>query len=97
MKLTKSLLREIIREEIIKELQAVSGGKVHRFITGKNITLRGRKYPEVEFELVSIDNKTQIVTLRVLSPKDMFGDVIRIDFRTLRRGPFLKTDTSKKI
>jgi hypothetical protein len=95
MKLTKSVLKEIIKEEIIKELQAVSGGKVHPFVTGKNITLKGKKYPEVDFELVSIDNKTKIVTFRVLAPKNLFGELVRMDFRSLRRGPFFKTDTSK--
>jgi hypothetical protein len=76
------------------EANAVSGGKVHKFITGKNLTLKGKKYGDVHFELVSIDNKTQIVKLRVLAPKDLFGHEINIDFRTLRRGPFLKTDTN---
>ena len=75
------------------EANAVSGGKVHKFITGKNLTLTGKKYGDVHFELVSIDNKTQIVKLRVIGPKELFGQEISMDFRTLRRGPFLKTDT----
>jgi hypothetical protein len=75
------------------EANAVSGGKVHKFITGKNLTLKGKKYGDVHFELVSIDNKTQIVKLRVIGPKELFGQEISMDFRTLRRGPFLKTDT----
>ena len=37
------------------EANAVSGGKVHKFITGKNLTLTGKKYGDVHFELVSID------------------------------------------
>ena len=78
----------------LEEAQAVSGGKVHKFITGKNITLKGKKYSDVDFELVSIDNKTQIVKLKVLAPKELFGQEINMDFRTLRRGPFLKTNTS---
>jgi hypothetical protein len=82
-------------DEVVSEAQAVSGGKVHKFITGKNITLKGKKHSDVHFELVSIDNKTQIVKLKVLAPKELFGQEINIDFRTLRRGPFIKTDTSK--
>jgi hypothetical protein len=82
-------------DEVVSEAQAVSGGKVHKFITGKNITLKGKKHSDVHFELVSIDNKTQIVKLKVLAPKELFGHEINIDFRTLRRGPFIKTDTSK--
>jgi hypothetical protein len=87
---------QLVFENKIKhqfEVNAVSGGKVHKFITGKNLTLKGKKYGDVHFELVSIDNKTQIVKLRVLAPKDLFGHEINIDFRTLRRGPFLKTNT----
>ena len=81
-------------QESVTEAQAVSGGKVHKFITGKNITLKGKKYSDVDFELVSIDNKTQIVKLKVLAPKELFGQEINMDFRTIRRGPFLKTNTS---
>jgi hypothetical protein len=82
-------------QESVNEAQAVSGGKVHKFITGKNITLKGKKHSDVDFELISIDNKTQLVKLKVIGPKELFGHEITIDFRTLRRGPFIKTDTSK--
>ena len=77
----------------ISEANAVSGGKVHKYITGKNLTLKGKKYSDIEFEVLGIDNKTQIVKLKVLYPKNLFGHEINIDFRTLRRGPFLKTNT----
>ena len=80
--------------EDITEANAVSGGKVNKFITGKNLTLKGKKYSDIHFELVSIDNNKQIVKLRVLAPKEIFGQEINIDFRTLRRGPFLKTNTN---
>ena len=35
--------------------------------------------------------------LKVLAPKKLFGMEIPVKFQTLRRGPFLKTDTSKKL
>jgi putative nucleotidyltransferase with HDIG domain len=35
--------------------------------------------------------------LRILAPKKLFGMEIPVKFATLRRGPFLKTDTKKKI
>lgn len=82
-------------DEEIEEAQAVSGGKVNKFITGKNVTLKGKKHSEVDFELVGVDNQKQTVKLKVLAPTELFGQEINIDFRTLRRGPFLKTDTSK--
>jgi len=86
---------ELRIKESTNEAQAVSGGKVNKFITGKNVTLKGKKHSEVDFELVGIDNQKQTVKLKVLAPTELFGQEINIDFRTLRRGPFLKTDTSK--
>jgi len=77
--------------------QAVSGRKVHRYITGFNLKHKGRKYKEIDFELVKIDNKTDMVTLKILAPKKFFGQKVPVKFRTLRRGPFMKTDTSKKM
>jgi nicotinic acid mononucleotide adenylyltransferase len=76
------------------EANAVSGGKVHKFITGKNLTLKGKKYGDVHFELVSIDNKLQLVKLKVLAPKPIFGQELNVPFKTIRRGPFIKTDTN---
>lgn len=76
------------------EVLAVSGGKVHKFITGKGVTIKGKKYPEVHYELMGIDNGSKLVRLKVLAPKELFGQVIVYDFRNIRRGPFLKTDTN---
>jgi transposase-like protein len=79
------------------EANAVSGGKVHKFITGKNLTYQGKKYSEIDFELVRIDNTSQLVHLKVLAPKQIFGSELKVPFKTIRRGPFLKTDTSKQF
>ena len=38
-----------------------------------------------------------MVTLRILNPKNLFGKDLPVAFKTIRRGPFMKTDTSKKI
>jgi hypothetical protein len=77
----------------IGEAQAVSGSKIHKFITGKNLTLKGKKYSDIEFEVVSTDNKSELVKLRVLSPKNLFGQELNVPFKTIRRGPFIKTQT----
>jgi hypothetical protein len=79
----------------VEERFAVRGNKVEKFITGKNLTHKGKKYKEIEFELVKVDNPKKMVTLRILSPKNLFGQEVPVRFQTLRRGPFLKTDTSK--
>jgi len=75
------------------EAYAVSGNKVHKFITGKGVTIKGKKYPEVHYELLGINNADKSVKLKVLAPKELFGQVVMYDFRSIRRGPFLKTDT----
>ncbi len=79
---------------IQSEAQAVSGGKVHKYITGKNLTLKGKKYPDIEFEVLGIDNKLQLVKLKVLAPKSVFGQEMNVQFSTIRRGPFIKTNTN---
>jgi hypothetical protein len=46
-------------------------------------------------ELVKIDNSTQMVTFNIIGPKEIFGNEVKLPFKTLRRGPFMATDTSK--
>jgi activator of 2-hydroxyglutaryl-CoA dehydratase len=81
----------------ITELQAVSGGKVHKYITGHDITVFGKKQVSVDFELLGIDNGSKTVKLKVLAPKEILGKELTVPFRLLRRGPFTKTDTSNPI
>jgi len=81
----------------VNEAFAVRGSKVEKFITGKNLTHKGKKYKEIEFETLGIDNNTKMVKLRILAPKKLFGQEVPVKFQTLRRGPFLKTDTGKKL
>lgn len=80
----------------VNEAQAISGGKIHKFITGKGLTYKGKKFDEIEFELVTIDNTTNTVKLKILSPKELFGKVFTIPFKTIRRGSFVKTETHSK-
>ena len=81
----------------VNEANAVSGGKVSKFITGHNLTLKGKKYKEIEFETLGVDNSSKMVKLRILAPKNLFGMETPVKFSTLRRGPFTKTETGKKI
>jgi hypothetical protein len=101
----KVIAKTIMRKDDFKtpspeykfEANAIAGGKVNKFITGKNLTLKGKKYPDIEFEVLGIDNTTQTVNLKVLAPKGLFGQEMNVPFKTIRRGPFIKTDTSSKI
>jgi hypothetical protein len=77
----------------IEEANAVTGGKIHKFITGKNLTLKGKKYADIEFEVVSTDNKSELVRLRILFPLNLAGQEMNVPFKTIRRGPFIKTQT----
>lgn len=80
----------------VSEAQAVAGGKVHKFVTGNNITLNGKKYPKVEFEVINVDNAKKEVLLKALSPKQPNKkDMVRIPFRMLRRGPFTKSEVNE--
>jgi len=55
--------------------QAVVRGKLHKNITGFNLTYKGKKYKEIDFEARKIDNKTELVTLRILNPKNYLGKI----------------------
>jgi hypothetical protein len=98
----KVIAKTIMRKDDFKtpspeykfEANAIAGGKVHKFITGKNLTLKGKKYSDIEFEVLGIDNRTQTVKLKVLAPKGLFGQEMNVPFKTIRRGPFIKTNTN---
>lgn len=89
------LTREGVEPKNVNEANAVKGNKVEKFITGMNLTYDGKKYPEIDFEVLGIDNSSKNVKLRILAPKNLFGKELNVSFRTIRRGPFLKTDTNK--
>jgi len=93
--INKLVLQKRSLKESLEEAQAVSGGKVHKFITGKNLGYKGKKYSQIEFETLGIDNKNGTIRLKILAPKEIFGNEMSLDFRNVRRGPFFKTDTSK--
>lgn len=83
--------------KVIKEAQAVSGGKVHKLITGKNLKFKGKLYNQIDFETLGVDNKNGTIRLKIIAPKEIFGNEMSLDFRTVRRGPFFKTDTSNQL
>ena len=90
-------IQKMEKDEFLNEAYAVKGSKVEKFITGHNLKMKGKRYKEIEFETLKVDNRTKMITLRILAPKKLFGMEIPVKFATLRRGPFLKTDTKKKI
>jgi len=75
--------------------QAVAGGKVQKLVTAFGYSFKGKNYKEIDMELVGIDNSNQIVTFKIIHPKEIFGNEMKIPFKTLRRGRYMATDTSK--
>ena len=75
--------------------QAVSQGKVQKLVTAHGLKYDGKVYKEIDMELKGIDNNTQMVTFNIIHPKEIFGKEVKIAFKSLRRGPFMATDTSK--
>ena len=47
--------------------ETVRGNKIEKFITGMNLTHQGKKYKEIEFEVIKVDNPKKLVTLRIFS------------------------------
>ena len=75
--------------------QAVAGGKVQKLVTGFGLKYKGKTYKEIDMELKRVDNVSQMVTFNIIHPKEIFGNEIKLPFKTIRRGPFMATDTSK--
>jgi hypothetical protein len=75
--------------------QAVAGGKVQKLVTGFGLKYKGKTYKEIDMELKGIDNVSQMVTFNIIHPKEIFGNEIKLPFKTIRKGPFMATDTSK--
>ena len=90
-------IQNMEKDKFLNEANAVRGSKVEKFITGHNLKMKGRRYKEIEFETLKVNNSRKMITLRILAPKKLFGMEIPVKFSTLRRGPFTKTDTKKKI
>ncbi len=87
----------VLQKRSLKEAQAVRGGKVHKLITGKNLKFKGKLYNQIDFETLGVDNKNGTIRLKIIAPKEIFGNEMSLDFRTVRRGPFFKTDTSNQL
>ena len=77
--------------------QAVSQGKVQKLVTAHGLKFNGKVYKEIDMELKGIYNNTKMVTFNIIHPKEIFGNEVKLAFKVLSRGPFMATDTSKKM
>jgi hypothetical protein len=88
--------KQMYGEESLNEKRAKqavnSRGKVQRYVTAHNLKFKGKQYKEIDMELVKINNSTEMVTFKIIGPKELFGNETNISFKALRRGPFMATN-----
>ena len=92
----KTVREEDMNEESLNEKRAKqavnSRGKVQRYVTAHNLKFKGKQYKEIDMELVKINNSTEMVTFKIIGPKELFGNETNISFKALKRGPFMATN-----
>ena len=64
---------------------------VARFMTGHGITYKGKKYDEMEVEVVAVDNEKRQYQVMIMSPKELLGTNVMMSARFMHRGPWVKT------
>ena len=42
--------------------------KVEKFITGHSLKMKGKRYKEIEFETLGVDNSSKMVKLKIIAP-----------------------------
>ena len=81
---SRRLRREEVELDEKRAKQAVAGGKVQKFVTAHGLKFKGKVYKEIDMELKSIDNNTQMVTFNIIYPKEIFGNEVKLTFKVLR-------------
>ena len=76
----EELLKKVPQESIVIEAVA-------RFMTGHGITYKGKKYDEMEVEVVAVDNEKRQYQVMILSPKELLGTNVMMNARFMHRGP----------
>ena len=82
------------KEELLKKVpvqESIVIEAVARFMTGHGITYKGKKYDEMEVEVVAVDNEKRQYQVMILSPKELLGTNVMMNARFMHRGPLVKT------
>ena len=82
------------KEELLKKVpvqESIVIEAVARFMTGHGITYKGKKYDEMEVEVVAVDNEKRQYQVMILSPKELLGTNVMMSARFMHRGPWVKT------
>lgn len=64
---------------------------VARFMTGHNITYKGKKYEEMNVEVVGVDNENRQYQVMIFDPEELRGVNVMMSARFMHRGPWVKT------
>ena len=82
------------KEELLKKVpvqESIVIEAVARFMTGHGITYKGKKYDEMEVEVVGVDNEKRQYQVMIMSPEELFGTNVMMSARFMHRGPWVKT------
>ena len=64
---------------------------VARFMTGHGITYKGKKYDEMNVEVVAVDNEKRQYQVMIFDPEELRGTNVMMSARFMHRGPWVKT------
>jgi len=64
---------------------------VARFMTGHGITYKGKKYDEMNVEVVAVDNDKRQYQVMIFDPEELRGTNVMMSARFMHRGPWVKT------
>ncbi len=64
---------------------------VARFMTGHGITYKGKKYDEMNVEVVGVDNEKRQYQVMIFDPEELRGVNVMMSARFMHRGPWVKT------
>ena len=81
------------KEELLKKVpvqESIVIEAVARFMTGHGITYKGKKYDEMEVEVVAVDNEKRQYQVMILSTKELLGTNVMMSARFMHRGTKLK-------
>ena len=85
---------KLSKEELLKKVpvqESIVLEAVARFMTGHGITYKGKKYDEMNVEVVGVDNEKRQYQVMIFDPEELRGVNVMMSARFMHRGPWVKT------
>ena len=85
---------KLSKEELLKKVPVRENAlfeAVARFMTGHGITYKGKKYDEMNVEVVAVDNEKRQYQVMIFDPEELRGTNVMMSARFMHRGPWVKT------